>query len=372
MRRRRARRLRHRLAAAVAAALAIIGLIGAYSYWESYYQHRGFATVAFLPHARRGRLRTVVFYSEALHRRADYLVYLPPGYDRASRAGRRYPAYYLLHGTPGRPQVFVDIAGLQVRMDNLISRHRMRPMILVFPDGRMGGSTYSDSEWANTPSGNYSGYVIDVMRDLDARFAAIPDRRDRVIAGFSEGAYGATNILLHHLWAFANLQSWSGYYVQTKTGVFARARPATLAANSPLRYVHRLRRTIAADPIRAFLFVGRDDDDSPQTRPMAEALAAAGADVSYALYPGGHDWQLWHAHLDQMLILASRDTATPLTRGAGRARTLTPGVVPIPHGEGRRHRHGHRRLRHLRRRQTGPRLGGRDGHPRRAPGTGAP
>jgi hypothetical protein len=34
-----------------------------------------------------------------------------------------------------------------------------------------------------------------------------------------------------------------------------------------------------------------------------------------------------------------------LTRGTGRARTLTPGVVPIPHGLGRHRRHGHRHRR---------------------------
>ncbi len=325
---------RRLLVAAVTLALAAIGLNGAYRYWESYYQHRGFQTVAFLPHARPGHLETVQFYSPALHRKADYLVYLPPGYRQSAQ---RYPAYYLLHGSPGRPQVYLGIASMPVRMDNLISRHRMRPMILVMPDGRIGGSTYSDSEWANTPSGNYAAYVVDVMHNVDQRFATLANRRDRVIAGFSAGAYGATNVLLHYLRWFANLQSWSGYYVQTRSGVFAHAAPAALAANSPLDYVHRLARDIARFPVRAFLFVGRDDNDSPQTKPMADALAAAGATVSYALYPGGHDWQLWHAHLNQMLMLASADTTAPLRRGGGVARTLTPGVVPIPHGEGRRH-----------------------------------
>lgn len=320
--------------ALVTAALVAVGLIGAWSYWESYYQHRGFDTVAFLPHARHGRLQTVRFYSPALHRTADYIVYTPPGYGQSSA---RYPVYYLLHGSPGRPAVFTDIAQLPVRMDNLIIRGRMRPMILVFPDGRIGGSTYSDSEWANTPSGHFAGYVINVVHNVDHRFRTLARRDDRVIAGFSAGAYGATNIALHNLWAFANLQSWSGYYLETRSGVFANADAATLRANSPLRYVGRLRALIGRDPVRAVLFVGRDDDASPQTGPMAAALAAAGGSVNWALYPGGHDWQLWHAHLDQMLMLASRDTSVPPPRSHGVARSLTPGVIPIPHGEGRRH-----------------------------------
>ncbi|MGZ4193828.1 MAG: alpha/beta hydrolase [Solirubrobacteraceae bacterium] len=327
-------------------ALAAVGFAGVYGYWESYYQHRGFATVSFLPHAHPGRLQTVHFYSPALHRVADYIVYTPPGYDQGGAGGVRYPVYYLLHGSPGRPVVFTDIAQMPVRMDNLISQHRMRPMILVFPDGRIAGSTYSDSEWANTPSGAFASYVINVVRDVDHRFRTIAKRQDRVIAGFSAGAYGATNVALHNVRTFAEFQSWSGYYIETRSGVFAHADSAALRANSPLDYVGRLRGLIVANPVRAFLFVGRDDNDSPQTEPMARALAAAGASVTYALYHGGHDWELWHVHLDQMLILASRDTSEPLPRARGVARSLTPGVVPIPNGEGRRHRrHGARQAR---------------------------
>ena len=327
---------RHPAVALVTLALTVVGLIGAYNYWESYYQHRGFATVSYLPHAKHVHPRAITFWSPALHRSADYYAYLPPGYGTSHQ---RYPVFYLLHGSPGRPLVYRGIASMPVRMANLISRHEMRPMILVFPDGRIGGSTYSDSEWANTPSGAYENYVLNVVKDVDHRFRTLRSRRDRVIAGFSAGGYGATNVLLHHLGVFGNLESWSGYFRQTRTGVFAHANRADLDFNSPLDWITTHSADVTARPIRAFLFVGRDDDDSPQTPPMARALAAAGASVSYALYRGGHDWQLWHAHLDQMLELASRDTELPTPRAHSQAQFLTPGVVPLPHGLGR-----HRRL----------------------------
>ncbi|MGH2869995.1 MAG: alpha/beta hydrolase-fold protein [Solirubrobacteraceae bacterium] len=343
------RRIAVRLGVAlVTLTLGITGLAGAYSYWESYYQHRGFTAVTLVKGALRGHLVRVQFSSPALGRSADYLAYLPPGYG----GGGRYPVYYLLHGSPGRPSVYLAIVSIGIRMDNLISRHLMRPMILVFPDGRIGGSVFSDSQWANTPAGNYETYVLDVVRDVDQRFATLADRGHRVIAGFSAGAYGATNITLHQPGIFGGVQSWSGYYRQSRTGVFAHASRAQLAYDSPLQYVHALGRRLAARPVRAFLFTGRDDNASPQTRPMAQALAARGGQVSYALYRGGHDWQLWATHVNQMLILASRDATVPLIRGSGRARTLTPGVVPLPHGLGRR-RHGRRHHHHRRHR---PRL----------------
>ncbi|MHB1834835.1 MAG: alpha/beta hydrolase [Solirubrobacteraceae bacterium] len=336
----RVRLRRAPVVAAVVVALTAVGLVGAYRYWESYYVSRGFAPVAYVPHARPGRLETVWYYSQALHRRADYLIDLPPGYDPARH---RYPVYYLLHGSPGRPAAFLVIAHMPVRMSNLIAQHRMRPMILVLPDGRIGGSTFSDSEWANTPSGAYASYVVNVVHNVDQHFATIAKRQDRVLAGFSMGAYGAANIALHHLSLFGSMQSWSGYYTQTRSGVFAGASRAVLAANSPLEYVTHLRRQLARYPLRAFLFCGRDDNSSVQVKPMADALAAAGGHVSWALYPGGHDWQLWNAHVDQMMELASRDTQLPPPRSSGALRSLTPGVTPLAHGAGRRHRHGRRR-----------------------------
>lgn len=319
-------------------ALSITGLGGAYSYWRSYYVHRGFSPVALIHGASRGRLTRIAFYSSALRRTTTYLAYLPPGY----RAGRRYPVYYLLHGSPGQPSVYLAIVSIGIRMDNLIGEHRMAPMILVFPNGKIGGSLFSDSEWANTRAGAFESALIGVVHDVDHRFFTLPSRADRVIAGFSAGGYGAVNIALHHLNVFGNVQSWSGYFLQSRVGVFAHASRAVLADNSPLREVRTLTAQLAVDPLRVFLFTGRDDNLSPQTIPMARALAARGAKVSYALYRGGHDWQLWRAHVDQMLILASHDASLALTHGNGRASTLTPGVIPIPHGLGRRHHRLHR------------------------------
>ena len=165
-----------------AAGITVVGLFGAYGYGRDYYLHRGFAALVQLPRAGTGRLLAVNYYSTALHRRADYMVYLPPGYS----SQRRYPVYYLLHGMPGQPKVFVDIANMDVRLDNQLALGHARPMILVYPDGRIGGSVLSDSEWANTPSGNYESYVIEVMHNVDQRFSTLaspPGPRDRGLFG---------------------------------------------------------------------------------------------------------------------------------------------------------------------------------------------
>ena len=42
-------------------------------------------------------------------------------------------------------------------------------------------------------------YVLDVVRNVDHRFATHPQPPGRGIAGLSEGAFGALNISLHNL-----------------------------------------------------------------------------------------------------------------------------------------------------------------------------
>ena len=270
---------------------------------------------------------TVQFYSAALHRRADYLVYLPPGYG----GGRRYPVYYLLHGMPGDPQHFIAMANMDARLGDQISLHRARPMILVYPDGQIGGSQFSDSEWANTPSGAYDSYVIDVMHDVDHRFATEARRQDRVIAGCSAGAYGAVNVALHHLNDFGSVQSWSGYFIETKSGVFAHASRASLAYNSPLDYIGRLRPVLAAYPLRADIIVGRGDPAYTQQQPMVRLLRLYGAHVYYRVYPGGHGWSVWIPHLNRMLDLAFYDMTHPLAvHPIGGQTPRFSSSVPLP------------------------------------------
>lgn len=327
--RRRGRRgaMRH-LVWLLAAAWLIVGLLAAGRYLDAYYQHRGFAQLK-RPHGvPPGRLASVNFYSPALGRQADYLVYLPTRYDPR----RRYPVYYLLHGAPGRPQNFVKIAGVDVALDTLISQRRVPPMIIVMPDGRINGSMFSDSEWANAGKGNFESYVLDVVRDVDSRFPTHAVRTSRVIAGYSEGGYGAANIALHNLAVFGGTQAWSGYFVENRYAAFAHTSQAMIEANSPLRYVTGLAPQMRRYPLRAFFYAGLQDPEGSQLGPLVNELRAAGAQATYARYPGSHDWALWHAHVNAMLIGAGHDFAgVPLRR-----IILSPGQARAAAAEGRR------------------------------------
>jgi len=245
------------------------------------------------------------FPSRALRQRRSYLIYLPAGYDAMAAAGDRFPVLYLLHGSPGRPRSFVDIAQVTVDVDVLLAAHRIRPLLIVMPDGS-DGSFESDTEWANTPHGSYEGFVLNVVSAVDARWPTQPIRSSRALAGNSEGAYAAFNIALHHLGTFGIAESWSGYFKQRRHGPFKHVPRSLMTVNSPLKYVASLAGALRRRPLHALLYVGEVDRDLDQSRKFATALAAAGGDVHYAEYPGRHSWRLWRSQAPNALVFADR------------------------------------------------------------------
>jgi enterochelin esterase-like enzyme len=265
--------------------------------------HR-FPSAVIPPGVPPGTVDTLHFFSPALHRQDKALVYLPPGYARAAAQGRRYPVLYLLHGSPGLATSIFDGGWAGRDASVLIAAHRIQPMIIVAPYGRYG--LRNNTEWANGRHGRYLSYVGDVVHAVDGTAATIPDRAHRVIAGDSEGAYGAANVALHDLSLFGGFQSWSGYFTETPTGTFAGAGAATIAANSPRAYVTSLGPQIRSLGLHAFVYAGAQDPSSLKEMPaFVAALRGAGGNVGSAVYPGRHNWTLWRAQMPHMLELVS-------------------------------------------------------------------
>jgi enterochelin esterase-like enzyme len=308
------RRRRAALLGLLAAAWVIAGAGGAYRYVHEYWLYRGFPAPRTPAGIAAGDARVVHFWSEALHQRQAYLVYTPPHYGAQAAEGRRFPVLYLLHAPPGRPDGYFLAGAIGVRANALIAEHRIGPLIMVLPYGksrRFG----DDTEWANADAGPYMTFVLDVVHDADRRFATVANRQGRVIAGLSEGGYGALNIALHHLRTFSGAESWSGYFRQTPTQSFIGASRAALLDNSPVVEVPRRARSIRRLGFRAWVYQGFSDAaPAADEREFVRVLAHAGAAVHYGFFPGGHDWGLWRAQVPRMLVAAGHWFAAPAAR----------------------------------------------------------
>jgi enterochelin esterase-like enzyme len=294
-----------RLAVAVlAVAVFATGGYGTWSYAHNYYVYRGFPAVHDPPGIARGREVILKIWSKALHSERAVRVYLPPGYSSGALAGHRYPVLYLLQASVMQPTNYLKVGGLGPRVDTLVDAHRMPPYLSVMPAGNG-----RDHEWANAAAGNFDGYVMDVVHAIDKRFATIPNRRGRIVAGLSEGGYGAINVALHHLRTFAGFESWSGYYVQPGGYPFVGRFESRIPANSPALYVPRMTAQLRRLPLRAFMYMG-DRERWPNIPDMLafarELHADGGRIVDTAIYRGGHNWKLWRPHIPHMLVWAGQ------------------------------------------------------------------
>jgi enterochelin esterase-like enzyme len=295
------------MVALIAAAWLAVGAAGLGAYLRNYSLYRGFPPPVAPAGVATGTLHVVRFYSPALHQRRRVYVYLPAGYPRAGR----YGVLYLLHAPPTHTTAYLSVGAMGIDDDRLARAGRLPPLLLVMPDGHVH-TFRGDTEWANTRSGRFTDFVLDVVRMVDRRFATVPDRRHRILAGLSEGGYGAVNIALHHLGTFGGMQSWSGYYRNSLafSPVLEGYSRRALDDASPAWLVPRIARRIRRAGLHAFLYTGTRDHEIPrrQVRSFAAELQRAGADVDARIYPGGHDWALWRRQAGHMLRLASRWT----------------------------------------------------------------
>ena len=298
------------LLALAAAAFAALGILGTWRYVDNYWVYRGFAPPHDAAYVRtHGSTQRLYVASSALGgRRQPVDVYLPPGY--AAHPTRRYPVLYLLHGVPGRPAAFLETVRMGVVEDELVALHRAKPMILVMPFGSTG--SFTDEEWANgvhKGSGWETFVARDVVHAIDTRYRTIRSAQGRVLAGLSEGGYGAINIGIHHPREFATIESWSGYERADDIGAIFGHRRGVLERNSPLDTV-----TAAAPVLRRthayfWFYSGTDDRFRPQNAAFAARLARLGLAHHFFLVRGGHNWALWRGNASDAYLAASRRVA---------------------------------------------------------------
>ena len=244
----------------------------------------------------------------------EVLVYTPPGYDSAGSVGRRYPAMYLLHGSPGNPGNFLQFGGWTDLLDQQILSKRIAPVILVIPDGNYAGERHGDSEWANSADGQdrFEDFLIkEIIPWTDAHLRTVPEARGRLVGGVSQGAYAAVNLALRNPRVFGNVLALSGYYRVGSVGwehtIFGD-NEALWNVNSPLYYVDaeaRSPRAAAWKSLHIYLGAGKDEHRyTDETRELAGKLNALGIRPTLRISAGKHGWGLWNAlFLDGVSIL---------------------------------------------------------------------
>lgn len=156
--------------------------------------------------SREGRLVRVVVSTKALQRPVRVNVLLPRGYDDT---GRRYPSYYLFHGTSGGADDWLENGGVR-------RATRDRGLITVMPDAGYdsnGGSWFTDWLDQDTELGaaRWETFHNDQLVPwVDANFHTVRQRSGRAVAGLSQGGFGSFTYAARHPDLYVAAASFSG------------------------------------------------------------------------------------------------------------------------------------------------------------------
>lgn len=148
----------------------------------------------------------LVVTTSALSRPVRVNVLLPQGYASSTR---RYPVLYLLHGTSGGADDWLQYGDAAAATAGY-------PLIVVMPDAgydQDGGSWFTNWVDQATPLGtaNWETFHVDQLVPwIDANLRTIADRGGRAIAGLSQGGFGAFTYAARHPDTFVSAGSFSG------------------------------------------------------------------------------------------------------------------------------------------------------------------
>ena len=234
-------------------------------------------------------------------------VYLPPSYDSAAAATRRYPAVYALHGWPGSDGNWVKKGHAADTLDRMIEHGRIPELIAIFPDGRgrgmLGRSIYMNSRDGSSQVARFVGE--DLVAWADSTFRTRADRAHRVILGLSDGGTGAFNLAMQYPERFGAVGAHSSDFLLEKEmgmhGMVGSDSEATVtyAEHSPLlsasAKVARLR------SMTLYFDCGLKDPALGENRAFHALLDSLGVPHTYREFPGSHSWHYWSAHLPDAL-----------------------------------------------------------------------
>ena len=124
----------------------------------------------------------------------SFPVYLPWQYNAARSKYKKFPVLFDLAGFtgsgPGRISWKNFEESLPERLDRLISRNKLTPCIVVFPDcfTSLGGNQYVNSK----AIGQYADYLTqEIIPFVDDQLRTFASREHRGCLGKSSGGYGA-------------------------------------------------------------------------------------------------------------------------------------------------------------------------------------
>ncbi len=244
----------------------------------------------FNPVIMHGAIDTVTYDSKTVGSKRRALVYTPPGYSES----KKYPVLYLLHGIGGDEKEWFTQGKPHVILDNLYAQGKLKPMIVVLPNGRaMKDDRAVGNIFDSIKVAAFSTFESDLLNDLipfiEKKFPVYTDRQHRALAGLSMGGGQSLNFGLGNLDYFA----WVGGFSSAPN-----TKEPQLLVPDPEKAKEQLN--------LLWLSCGDKDNLMNFTKRTHDYLQDNGVPHIFQVLPNGHhDFNVWKDnlyHFSQLLF----------------------------------------------------------------------
>lgn len=227
-------------------------------------------------------------------------VYTPAGYESGKE---KYPVLYLLHGAGGDEEAWMNLGRTAQIMDNLIAQGKVKPMIVVMPNGNViqdaapgeGYQGYYKPQFMveKTMDGTYEESFMDIISFIEKNYRVKASKASRAIAGLSMGGYHSLHI--------------SRYYPNTfdYIGLFSAA--IMPSQNTESKVYADIEGTLKKQMDNGYkvywIGIGKTDFLYKNVTDFKQQLDEMGMPYTYRESEGGHIWRNWRVYLTEFAPL---------------------------------------------------------------------
>ena len=251
-----------------------------------------------VPH---GTVTRHVFKSGIIGDTRDYYVYTPPGYDPVSE--KKYPVLYLLHGMGDDARGWFQTGMADVITDNLVSKNKITPMIIVTTLGYGVKGAVADPRSFDQFT---KSLIEEIIPQIEKNYKALTSSSGRAIAGLSMGGAQAAMAGLRNPQLFQWVGAFSSAFMMYGISEMGKGRNLSSLGDIYDKTFPSLDSTINKQLKLLWISCGKSDFLWGNNKDFKKWLSVKKINYREIETTGAHSWMVWRRNLIEFQQLLFR------------------------------------------------------------------